>query len=83
MGIEYKIRFAVPPGFSGEGLAARLPDATVPNSAWVEYAYAVEADGFSFVDHTAVTSAPTASTRDDHARARGHALSAGPRLGME
>lgn len=51
MGIEYKIRFAVPPGFSGEGLAARLPDATVPNSAWVEYAYAVEADGFSFVDH--------------------------------
>ena len=51
MGIEYKIRFKVPSDFSDEILAKRLPDATIPNSNWVEYGYTVEADGFHFVDH--------------------------------
>ena len=51
MGIEYKIRFRVPPEFSGGPLAKRLPDATIPGSNWVEYEYGLEPDGFYFVDH--------------------------------
>jgi hypothetical protein len=51
MGAEYKIRFRVPSGFSGERLAKRLPDATMPNSKFVEYEYRTEDDGFYFVDY--------------------------------
>ncbi len=51
MGFEYKIRFPVPSAFTPERLAARLPDATIQGSAWVEYEYRLEADGFYFLDN--------------------------------
>ena len=51
MGFEYKIRFEVPAGFDGASLVARLPDASIPNSAWSAFDYEVEPDGFYFVDH--------------------------------
>jgi len=51
MGIEYRIRFDVPPDFSAELLTKRLPDPRIVNSDWTEYGYKVEKDGFYFVDH--------------------------------
>lgn len=51
MGHEYKIRFAVPPGFSPEPLTKRLPDPHAPNASWLEYDYELEPDGFYFLDN--------------------------------
>ena len=51
MGFEYKICFPVPEGFTGEGLARRLPDATIPGSQWTAYDWSVEPYGFYFLDN--------------------------------
>lgn len=51
MGLEYKIRFEVPATFDQAALTKRLPDARIPGSSWTSYAYEVEPDGFTFVDH--------------------------------
>lgn len=51
MGFEYKIRFTVPAGYLPDRLHERLPDPAISGSAWVEYAYELQSDGFYFVDH--------------------------------
>ena len=47
MGREYKIKFAVPVDYKPANLLRRLPSPAATES----YSYAVEADGFYFVDH--------------------------------
>lgn len=46
MGFEYKIRFAVPPNFSLDSVARRLPAPAEPH----EYDVTIEDDGILFVD---------------------------------
>ncbi|WP_090437500.1 hypothetical protein [Duganella sp. CF458] len=51
MGTEYKIKFAMPPDFNPSALLRKLPS-PIERLAMVEiYNYAVESDGFYFVDH--------------------------------
>lgn len=51
MGIEYKIKFAVPADYNPASLFQRLPS-PIDRGAMAEiYNYAIEADGFYFVDN--------------------------------
>jgi hypothetical protein len=51
MGIEYKIKFAVPKDYDPAALFRRLP-CPIDRRAMAEiYNYAIEVDGFYFVDH--------------------------------
>ena len=51
MGIEYKIKFTMPANFDPSALLRKLPN-PIELSAMAEiYNYAVEPDGFYFVDH--------------------------------
>ena len=51
MGIEYKIKFAVPDDYDPTTLFRRLPS-PIDRRAMAEiYNYSIEADGFYFVDH--------------------------------
>jgi hypothetical protein len=47
MGREYKIKFAVPADYEQTNLLRRLPSPATTES----YSYAIEADGFHFVDY--------------------------------
>ncbi|KRD31505.1 hypothetical protein ASE35_16040 [Lysobacter sp. Root916] len=49
MGIEYKIRFEVPPRYDHSAVAGRLP--TAADAAGAIYGYELEADGYYFIDH--------------------------------
>ncbi|KRD73551.1 hypothetical protein [Lysobacter sp. Root983] len=49
MGIEYKIRFEVPPRYDRSAVAGRLPAAA--DAAGAIYGYELEADGYYFIDH--------------------------------
>lgn len=49
MGIEYKIRFELPRHYDRSKVEAKLPDAA--GVAGAIYGYAVEPDGFYFIDH--------------------------------
>lgn len=51
MGIEYKIRFELPDGYSSEGLLRRLPSADIANGSMPAYDFALKSDGFYFLDH--------------------------------
>lgn len=51
MGIEYKIRFELPRHYDRSVVETKLPDAT--GAAGAIYDYAVEPDGFYFIDHLA------------------------------
>ena len=51
MGIEYKIRFPVPQGFGTEQLQHRLPASEAAPGRMPAYDFALEADGFYFIDH--------------------------------
>ena len=51
MGIEYKIRFAVPPDYNPGPLFQKLPSPIHRRAMAEIYNYAIEADGFYFVDH--------------------------------
>lgn len=51
MGIEYKIKFAVPGNFSPTALFMKLPSPIARASMAEIYNYAIELDGFYFVDH--------------------------------
>jgi hypothetical protein len=51
MGIEYKIKFAVPDDYDPGARFQRLPS-PIDRRAMAEiYNYSIEADGFYFVDH--------------------------------
>ncbi|WP_155453104.1 hypothetical protein [Massilia eburnea] len=51
VGIEYKIKFVMPMDFDPSALLRKLPS-PIERSAMAEiYNYAVESDGFYFVDH--------------------------------
>lgn len=51
VGIEYKIKFVMPMNFAPSALLGKLPS-PIERSAMAEiYNYAVESDGFYFVDH--------------------------------
>jgi hypothetical protein len=49
MGIEYKIRFPVPEGYNTDRLLRKLP-AQQPGQM-PAYDFALESDGFYFIDH--------------------------------
>lgn len=51
MGIEYKIKFAVPIDYNPGLLFRKLPDPMGPRATTEIYHYSIEADGFYFVDH--------------------------------
>jgi hypothetical protein len=51
MGIEYKIKFAMPRDFNPSALLNKLPSPIDGTSIVEIYNYAVESDGFYFVDH--------------------------------
>lgn len=50
MGIEYKIRFAVPAGYDPSALFRKLPSPIGRRATLEIYNYAIETDGFYFVD---------------------------------
>ena len=50
MGLEYKIKFAVPGSYSTAALNKRMPAEAGAGGHGCIYAYAVESDGFYFVD---------------------------------
>jgi len=51
MGIEYKIKFAVPADYNPASLFQKLPS-PIDRRAMAEiYSYAIEADGFYFIDN--------------------------------
>ena len=50
MGIEYKIKFAVPSGYDPSSLFKRLPSPIAGGMVEI-YNYSIEPDGFYFVDH--------------------------------
>jgi hypothetical protein len=51
MGIEYKIKFAIPDGYDPAALFRKLPS-PIDRRAMAEiYNYPIEGDGFHFVDH--------------------------------
>ena len=51
MGIEYKIHFPVPEGYSTEQLLRRLPNAETAPGQMPAYDFELESDGFYFLDH--------------------------------
>lgn len=51
MGIEYKIKFALPEDFNPSGLFKKLPNPIARGPMAEIYNYAIEPDGFYFVDH--------------------------------
>jgi hypothetical protein len=51
MGIEYKIKFAVPPEFDPSSLFKKLPSPIARGLPAEIYNYAIAPDGFYFVDH--------------------------------
>jgi len=51
MGIEYKIKFAVPADYEPASLLQRLPSPIDRRTMAEIYNYSIEADGFYFVDH--------------------------------
>lgn len=51
MGIEYKIKFAVPGNFSPTALLMKLPSPIDRGSMAEIYNYSIETDGFYFIDH--------------------------------
>lgn len=50
MGIEYKIKFAVPVNFNPSAIFAKLPSPISRERMTEIYNYAIEPDGFYFVD---------------------------------
>lgn len=50
MGIEYKIKFAVPLDFNPSALFEKLPSPVARERMAEIYNYAIELDGFYFVD---------------------------------
>ena len=51
MGIEYKIHFPVPQGFDTQAVQRRLPVVQTAPGQMPDYDFALEADGFYFIDH--------------------------------
>ena len=51
MGIEYKIKFNVPENFNPSALFKKLPSPIARGQMAEIYNYAIEPDGFYFVDH--------------------------------
>lgn len=51
MGIEYRIKFAVPAGYDPSALFKKLPGSIEPPSMAEIYSYSMEQEGFYFVDH--------------------------------
>jgi hypothetical protein len=51
MGVEYKIKFEVPADFNPSALFENLPSPIAPKRMEEIYNYAIEPDGFYFVDH--------------------------------
>ena len=51
MGIEYKIKFAVPGDFDPSALFSRLPSPIARGPMAEIYNYAIQPDGFYFIDH--------------------------------
>lgn len=51
MGREYKIKFSVPGGYDPAALQRKLPSPIHSAATGDSYQYAIEADGFYFVDH--------------------------------
>lgn len=51
MGVEYKIKFAVPVDYDPGSLFRKLPSPIHRRAMAEIYNYAIEADGFCFVDH--------------------------------
>jgi hypothetical protein len=51
MGIEYKIKFALPEDFNPSGLFKKLPSPIARGPMAEIYNYSIEPDGFYFVDH--------------------------------
>jgi hypothetical protein len=50
MGVEYKIKFVVPADFNSSALFANLPSPIAQKRMEEIYNYAIEPDGFYFVD---------------------------------
>ncbi len=51
MGREYKIKFAVPDSYDPVALQRKLPSPIHSAAQGDSYQYAIEPDGFYFVDH--------------------------------
>lgn len=51
MGIEYRIKFNVPGNFNPSALFKKLPNPIAHGQRAEIYNYAIEPDGFYFVDH--------------------------------
>ena len=51
MGIEYKIKFAVPTDYDPSALFRKLPSPIARRAMAEIYNYSIKADGFYFVDH--------------------------------
>lgn len=51
MGREYKIKFAVPGNYDPAALQRKLPNPGNSAALGDSYHYAIETDGFYFVDH--------------------------------
>lgn len=51
MGIEYKIIVQLPQAYEVAQVSGRLPSPTKPGEQFDIYSFAVEGDGFYFVDH--------------------------------
>lgn len=51
MGREYKIKFSVPGNYDPSALQRRLPSPIHSTAAGDSYHYAIEPDGFYFIDH--------------------------------
>ncbi|MDI9853895.1 hypothetical protein [Comamonas sp. 17RB] len=51
MGREYKIKFAVPGNYDATALQQKLPSPIHSAAQGDSYQYAIEPDGFYFVDH--------------------------------
>ena len=53
MGREYKIKCVVPDNYDPTALLRRLPNPSNPEVLGEVYNYAIEPDGFYFIDHLA------------------------------
>jgi hypothetical protein len=51
MGIEYKIQFIVPESYDPSSLLQGLPSPVAQKKMLEIYNYAIEPDGFYFIDH--------------------------------
>ena len=50
MGMEYKLKWQPPPGYDPSAVLRKLPS-SISRQSWEIYNYAVEADGFYFLDN--------------------------------